>query len=128
MFFSKVQNFNFDLRLISVSESCNLLRNILNTTSQGTTPLHEACLRGQLVNIKWLLDNGADPMSLNRSGCLPLHFTCQHQDADAAVAIIDLIYRYAPNMNPNHLNERQDTPMHYAAYNENDSASTAVRK
>ena len=102
------------------------LERVVNERVRGTTPLHEACLRGQFVSVKWLLDVNADPLAMNRSGCIPLHFVAQHQDGESAVQIIDLILQYAPTLNPNHMNERQDTPMHYAAYNTNDNASTST--
>eukprot|EP00400_MALV-I_sp_L67-5_P000238 gene238-322_t len=103
-----------------------MLERLVNERVRGTTPLHEACMRGQVLSVKWLLDVKSDPLALNRSGCIPLHFVCQSSDGANAVQIINMIYDKAPNMNINHCNERQDTPLHYASYNPIDSASTAI--
>ncbi len=42
-------------------------------SSEGTTPLHIAALRGDRNAVRVLLDAGADPNVEDQRGCTPLH-------------------------------------------------------
>ena len=48
--------------------------------SNGDTPLHSLCLRGDQDVAAFLLENGARPDVKNLSGQTPLHIACLHGD------------------------------------------------
>ena len=89
----------------------------------GNTPLHDACLSGDLDFVRILLDNNADPTIRNKSGATPLHLlsTTKIQilvfyNQDTISSIIDSILEKSPDLNCQDI--YGSTALHYAIYNE----------
>lgn len=66
----------------------------------GQQPLHRACEGGVLNLISYLIDQGADPNSRDRTGQTCLHFAAEHGRADACRLLLErgagpsLVVRY----------------------------------
>lgn len=62
----------------------------LNTAaSRGITPLHEATLRGNLIGVKWLIDNGVKINIISGSGFSPLHFAVQSKSLEVVKLLVE---------------------------------------
>ena len=62
---------------------------IVNIKNQnGETPLHQACLEGSYVTVKWLLDNGADVCAVTKHRETPFHFACRSGNKDAVSLLL----------------------------------------
>lgn len=68
---------------------CFLQGGVLNiaTTHDGRTPLHVACLEGQLQVIRYLLVKGASPHVIDKHGQTPLHDAIRSANEDAILLL-----------------------------------------
>ena len=57
--------------------------------NHGDTPLHEACIRGDVGIVKELLKHGADPDAKNNDGINPLEIACMANYIKVVQAILD---------------------------------------
>ena len=86
----------------------------------GNTPLHEACIRGNLSIVKELLKHGADANAQNANfgdGKSPLQTACTR----GYVAVVETILNYnrerAKELVETHVRGSRNTVMHIAAAN-----------
>ncbi|PIK60991.1 putative BRCA1-associated RING domain protein 1-like [Apostichopus japonicus] len=56
---------------------------------RGETPLHLACIKGDLVHVQELLQKGSDPNVKDHAGWTPLHEACNHGFVDIVAALLD---------------------------------------
>ena len=81
-------------------------------TKEGATPLQVATLSGHVEVMKILLKEKADPNILDRiNGIAPLHIACNLYKGSLEKAQIILS---CPNTNPDILDVKHATPLHYA--------------
>jgi ankyrin repeat protein len=59
------------------------------TSLHGQTPLHFACIDGNIDIVKVLLENGVDVNLTNASGQTPLHVACSKGHTDVVQLLID---------------------------------------
>ena len=86
-------------------------------TTEGTTPLHEATHYGHLGAIKVLLHNHADPNITDYTNEMaPLHIACTDSNPDGSLEIVK-VFLSNSKTDPNILNAKHLTPLHYAAFN-----------
>ena len=79
--------------------------------SHGDTPLHEACVRGNLIILKKMLDHGADVHIKNADDKTPLHTACKEGFAEIVKEILHRnMCQKLLKASDNELN----TPMHLA--------------
>lgn len=57
--------------------------------TRGITPLHEACLRGNAIGVKWLVESGAKIASASDIGFAPLHFAVQGKSLEVIKLLIE---------------------------------------
>ena len=99
------------------------VRTVQGTDSHGSlapyfnhSPLHTACMKGQMAMAKALLKRGADRMALDNAQCSPLHCAAM---AGALSCVILLVGRpEKPLLTPDEVNARGEggcTALHYAA-------------
>lgn len=55
----------------------------------GDTPLHEACIKGDLKRVKWLIDQGHEVNPRDNAGWIPLHEACNHGHFEIAEYLIE---------------------------------------
>ncbi|CAG9330515.1 unnamed protein product [Blepharisma stoltei] len=93
------------------SQACQHLSDWANMkTDEGFTPLHFAAFRGHLNIVKKLIEIGADIYALNRQGLGVMHVAAQ---ADQPLI---LSYFKEQNLSIDLLDEKEGTPLHWAAY------------
>ncbi|KII67819.1 Tonsoku-like protein [Thelohanellus kitauei] len=63
--------------------------NLNKRNSQGETPLHLACIKGNVDQVKKLIDLGADIHSRDYCGWLALHEACNHGYVDIVRILVD---------------------------------------
>ena len=82
----------------------------------GVTPLHKATVNGHLEVIKVLFIEKADPNIIVFDDAIaPLHISCGPRGSlEITQAILS-----CPNTNPNILDGKKNTPLHFAAFNAN---------
>ena len=80
----------------------------------GDTPLHEACLRGNLTIVKELLNHGADMFARNTDDEVPLHAACQEGYVEIVKEILRRNHQKAKKLAEARDN-RFNAPMHLAA-------------
>lgn len=81
---------------------------------EGMTLLHEACLRGNLEIVSYLLKKGFDPNQKDAQGQTALHAAIISPHQENAVKIITLLHQYKANLNAIET-ENNLTPLHLAA-------------
>ena len=79
----------------------------------GDTPLHEACICGNLAIVNELLDHGADVNSKNDDDEFPLHTACKEGYVEIVKEILNRNYKRADELLAACDNE-SNTPMHFA--------------
>ena len=57
--------------------------------NHGDTPLHEACISGDVGIVKEMLKHGADPDARNNDGIYPLEIACMADSVKVVQAILD---------------------------------------
>lgn len=77
----------------------------------GNTPLHEACIRGDMKRAKALIEQGHDVNPQDNAGWIPLHECCNHGHYEIAEFLIE------HGANVNHRGLKGVTPLHDAATN-----------
>ncbi|XP_034949608.1 ankyrin-1-like [Chelonus insularis] len=83
---------------------------------EGRTPLIEACIYGNVVAVKVLLDNHANPNVTNHCGQTPLHFIC-FGETESTLKIIQLLLKH--NADIEAVDEEGRTPLFEACNSEN---------
>lgn len=72
----------------------------------GETPLHEACIKGDLKRVKSLISQGHEVNPVDNAGWIPLHEACNHGHYDIVEFLIerggDVNYRGLKGMSPLH--------------------------
>ena len=81
--------------------------------NHGDTPLHEACIRGNLTIVKELLNHGADVDIRNADDEIPLHTACKEGLVEIVKEILHVTHEGADNLLKAYDNEL-NTPMHLA--------------
>lgn len=76
-------------------------------------PLHRAAQKGNCTVIRFLLEHGADPRILSKSGETPLHIACFHRHADA---VSELLKTAAKNDVNTKEKTMEMTPLHVAVW------------
>ena len=86
----------------------------IQTSNEGLTPLHNAAFYAHIGVIHVLLSNHADPNILDyANGMAPLHIACSLKGSlEVAQVILS-----CPNTDPNILDDKHLTPLHFAASN-----------
>lgn len=79
---------------------------------QGRTVLHQTAFQLCMGGIKFLLEQGADPMSKDSFGQIPLHMACNIQPGDGDEGFEALLLA---GSDPNCKDINGDTPLHLAA-------------
>jgi len=84
----------------------------LNTKdAEGNTPLHWACLLGQVIMARLLIRRGARVNASNNKGATPLHYAaCKLSPSHTLCA--ELLILHGAKVNPK--NKLNETPLHYA--------------
>jgi ankyrin repeat protein len=59
-------------------------------TATNKTPFHLACIRGDPLLIRYLLDNGASVSVVDRDGSTPLHYLCETENHEMIKEILPL--------------------------------------
>ncbi|XP_048390651.2 BRCA1-associated RING domain protein 1 isoform X2 [Stegostoma tigrinum] len=78
---------------------------------KGETPLHIAAIKGDIVAVEQLLENGANPNIKDNAGWTPLHEACNH----GHVEIVERLLKFGVLLNtPGYQN---DSPLHDAVRN-----------
>lgn len=78
-------------------------------TARGSTPLHLACVGGNLPTVEYLVSSGADLDATNDSHYTPLHYAAARDHAEVVALLLDRGARLDPK-------EREgETPLHRAA-------------
>lgn len=77
----------------------------------GDTPLHEACIKGDLKRVKSLLSQGHEVNPRDNAGWIPLHEACNH----GHYAIVECLLENGADVNNRGL--KGMTPLHDAATN-----------
>ena len=72
------------------------------------TPLHEACITGELAKVKGLLGAGADVEATGEGGCTPLHLAIMNEHEAIVKALL------AAGADKDITDSAGDTPMDYA--------------
>ena len=80
---------------------------------RANTPLHEACIRGNLSIVKELLKHGADANVMRGKGMSPLQTACRGGYVAVAKAILDYNHDRAQEFIEAHV--QGSTAMHFAA-------------
>eukprot|EP01126_Amoeba_proteus_P017025 TRINITY_DN1804_c0_g1_i10.p1 TRINITY_DN1804_c0_g1~~TRINITY_DN1804_c0_g1_i10.p1 ORF type:complete len:298 (-),score=85.23 TRINITY_DN1804_c0_g1_i10:117-1010(-) len=78
--------------------------------SEGATPLHYACLNGNLPIFQFLLEKGAT-MVKDRNGETPLHLACLNGHVEVVSKLLEL------GAEPNAKSDDGSTPLHLATVN-----------
>lgn len=81
--------FSVPLCLRGVLVVCLATSSAAQTLSDGTAPLHEAVLAGDVAQVRALLANGADARATTRLGVTPLQLAAVNGDAGIARLLID---------------------------------------
>ena len=84
---------------------------------QKDTPLHEACIRGNLFIVKELLKHGADVNAQNDDGKNPLQIACKGGYAEVVKAILDYNCEGAKELAEAPVEGSLNTAMHLAVEN-----------
>ena len=82
--------------------------------NHGDTPLHEACIRGEVGIVKDLLKHGADPDAKNYDGINPLGIACMTNHVIVVQAILDYNLE-SKELKLTHVKWSENVPMHSAA-------------
>ena len=82
---------------------------LINAKRDGYAPLHTAATKGQLVVVRFLLDNGASINSRNNSGETPLHLAV----SQGHKAMVELLLSGGADVKAR--TARGEAPLHYAA-------------
>ncbi|WP_031501066.1 ankyrin repeat domain-containing protein [Bryobacter aggregatus] len=77
---------------------------------EGTTPLAEAALKGDLESVRALVERGARPNAISRSGTQPIHDAALGDNAE----VIRMLVAKGADVNARTRDENQ-TPLHVAA-------------
>lgn len=77
----------------------------------GDTPLHEACIKGDLRRVVSLLEQGHEINPCDNAGWIPLHEACNHGHGE----IVDVLLENGADVNNRGL--KGTTPLHDAATN-----------
>jgi ankyrin repeat protein len=80
--------------------------------NQGRSILHQAAFQMCVGAVKFLLEQGADPMSKDSFGQIPLHMACAIGPEEGS-EVFERLLEACPN--PNHKDINGDTPLHMAA-------------
>ena len=80
-------------------------------TFTGWTPVHFAAIGGQTNTLKVLLEAGGSPDGATEAGITPLHLAAQ----EGRLAIIEILFRFRPDMNPTPIRSDRSSPHHAAA-------------
>ncbi|PIK47234.1 putative BRCA1-associated RING domain protein 1 [Apostichopus japonicus] len=64
-------------------------KSIMKRNIRGETPLHLACIKGDLVLVQELLQKGSDPNVKDHAGWTPLHEACNHGFVEIVAALLD---------------------------------------
>lgn len=59
-------------------------------SATNKTPFHLACIRGDPVIIKYLLERGVSPHVVDRDGCTPLHYLCETENHEMVKFLLPL--------------------------------------
>lgn len=79
--------------------------------SRGWTPVHFTAAGGQTDTLEVLLAAGGSPDSPTEAGSTPLYFAAEK----GHLAVIEMLFRYKPNMNPIPIKLDGQSPHHTAA-------------
>ena len=79
---------------------------------EGRTLLHQAAFQLCIGAIKFLLEQGADPMARDSFGQIPLHMACSTRPEDGVQGFEELLIA---GSDPNAKDINGDTPLHLAA-------------
>ncbi|CAH0395611.1 unnamed protein product [Bemisia tabaci] len=99
-----IENLFVSVRKNNVVQVKKLIRNkvVVNARcSNYSTPLHYAAWKGYTDVIECLLENGADPNSVNDKGFTPLHYASKYSQFEGTVALLykGAIYNFTSNNN-----------------------------
>ncbi|MEM4217275.1 MAG: ankyrin repeat domain-containing protein [Candidatus Methanomethylicaceae archaeon] len=76
--------------------------------NDGCTPLHYACLGGDLNVVKSLIEHGADMNAVDHKGNTPLHYACEGNH----IEVVRFLIEHGADVNA--ANHKCNTPLHYA--------------
>ncbi|KAJ8025175.1 BRCA1-associated RING domain protein 1 [Holothuria leucospilota] len=65
------------------------IRSIMKRNIRGETPLHVACIKGDLEKVTELLQKGSDPNTKDHAGWTPLHEACNHGFVPIVATLLD---------------------------------------
>ena len=83
------------------------------TDTNGNTPLHIACVGGNITVVKLLVDHGASITARNSRGETPVHTAAKHK----SVEIIKLLLKKEGSRAFEVTDDQRCTPLHHAARN-----------
>ena len=81
-----------------------------NANESTITPLHEACLSGNIKIVKTLLEYGASVHSKDYEGDTPLHMACGSGNLEVVQTLLQ------HNADVHVMNEIWETPLHAALH------------
>ena len=85
--------------------------------NHGDTPLHEACIRGNVEIARELLKLGADPDDENYDGVNPLATACMGNHVEVVKAILDYNHERAAKVVWKRVKRSDNTVMNHAVEN-----------
>lgn len=108
---------------LSKFSSADTIDSYTEVTNESNSPLHIAVQKNEIVEIKKLLDQGADINSRNRIGNTPLHLATGGQRLES----LQLLIERGANLNMKN-SWNGATPLMFAVVNENRTAVQALIK
>ncbi|XP_071482423.1 BRCA1-associated RING domain protein 1-like [Diadema antillarum] len=91
--------------------TASLHNGIIKKNKRGETPLHVACIKGDMDVAQSLLERGVDPNVKDNAGWTPLHEACNH----GHTSLVDLLLDYGALINAPGF--EHDSPLHDAVSN-----------
>ena len=110
-----VYSFSVTLFLLCLLEMDPRIVNMKD--NHGDTPLHEACIRGNVEIVKELLNQDADPDAENNDGVNPLGTACMGNYVEVVKAILDYNCERAANKVWKRVKRSDNTVMNLAVEN-----------